>query len=191
MAHTSITKRRVAFDWKAILWNEILLAFLFQPDPNNPSQSNAVASPGAAAIGSLGKKLGGLKSTISNMKMPFNKQTSHTPPKPPSKDFLTSNHQPSTSEDNLNRPYEDETISRGATNNHVGVSRRRFLEKQYNFFRIFLGTDTPVLDFWWRLTWVSKPGQILCLHTSLPLCNGILRFTSGATPADLLTVRIS
>ena len=58
------------------------------------------------------------------MKMPFNKQTSHTPPKPPSKDFLTSNHQPSTSVDNLNRPYEDETISLGATNNHVGVSGR-------------------------------------------------------------------
>ena len=99
----------------------------FQPDPNNPSQSNATASPGAAAIGSLGKKLGGLKTTFSNMKSPFNKQTSHPPPKPPSKDFLTTNHQPSTSEDNLNRPYEDETISRGATNNHVAVSGRHFL----------------------------------------------------------------
>ena len=46
-------------------------------------------------------------------------------------------------------------------------------------------TDTPVLDFWWRLVWVSKPGWIPSLHALLPAPNGFLRFTSGATPTDL------
>ena len=29
-------------------------------------------------------------------------------------------------------------------------------------------TDTPVLDFWWRLPWVSKPGWIPRLRASSP-----------------------
>ena len=28
-------------------------------------------------------------------------------------------------------------------------------------------TDTPVLDFWWRLPWVSKPGWIPCMLSRL------------------------
>ena len=53
----------------------------------------------------------------------------------------------------------------------------------------FLGaSDTPVLDFWWRLSWVSKPGWIpfACF-----LAYVILRFTSGATPADCIEVRMA
>ena len=42
----------------------------------------------------------------------------------------------------------------------------------------------PVLDFWWCLPWVLKPGWINCLWASSPACNRFLRFTSGATPAD-------
>ena len=49
-------------------------------------------------------------------------------------------------------------------------------------------TDTPVLDFWWRLPWVSKPGWIPRLHALSPMCHEFLRFTSGVTPADCIEV---
>ena len=52
-------------------------------------------------------------------------------------------------------------------------------------------SDTPVLDFWWHLPWVSKPGWIPHLHALLPVCNEFLRFTSGATPADLLVANMA
>ena len=53
----------------------------------------------------------------------------------------------------------------------------------------FGATGTPVLDFWWRLLWVSKPEWVLSY--SLFFCVGECnvhspRFTSGATLADLL-----
>ena len=53
-------------------------------------------------------------------------------------------------------------------------------------------TDAPVLDFWWHLLWFSKP-EWAALFT---LSGGIyvthsLRFTSGATPADLLAVSMA
>ena len=44
-------------------------------------------------------------------------------------------------------------------------------------------TDTPVLDFWWHLLRVSKP--VDPLHACFLACV-ILRFTSGATPADCI-----
>ena len=47
-------------------------------------------------------------------------------------------------------------------------------------------TDTPVLDFWWCLLLVSKPGWIPYLHAFSPACNKFPRFTSSATPANLL-----
>ena len=47
-------------------------------------------------------------------------------------------------------------------------------------------TDTPILGFWWRLPWVSKPGWITRFHAFLPAHNLFLRFTYGATPTDLL-----
>ena len=50
--------------------------------------------------------------------------------------------------------------------------------------------DTPVLDFWWRLPWVSKPERIPNLCASVPAHNGFLRFTCGATPANLWRVSI-
>ena len=46
-------------------------------------------------------------------------------------------------------------------------------------------TDTPDLDFWWGLNWVSKLGWIP-LYATLPVHNGFLRFTSGVTSPDLL-----
>ena len=60
-----------------------------------------------------------------------------------------------------------------------------FLKKYLEDVSPFRGaTDTPVLDFWSRLLWVSKPGWIPRLHALSPACNEFLRFTSGATPAD-------
>ena len=41
--------------------------------------------------------------------------------------------------------------------------------------------DTSVVNFW-----VSDQGGFPRLRASLPACNGFLRSTSGATPADLL-----
>ena len=68
-----------------------------------------------------------------------------------------------------------------------------------NFFFFFLkvfgghmsffgATGTPVLDFWWRLLWVSKPEWVLLIRY---FCGGECnvhspRFTSGATLANLL-----
>ena len=53
-------------------------------------------------------------------------------------------------------------------------------------------TDTPVLDFWWRLLWVSKPEWVALFM----LGGGIgvthsLRFTFGATPVDLLAASMA
>ena len=68
----------------------------------------------------------------------------------------------------------------------------------YTFLKIFGGhesfcvaTDTPVLDFWWDLPWVSKPGWITHLYASSPVHSGCLRFTSGVTLADLLAVSMA
>ena len=49
-------------------------------------------------------------------------------------------------------------------------------------------TDIPVLDFWWCLPWVSKPGWIpfVCFLACM-----ILRFTSGAMPADCIEVSMA
>ena len=46
-------------------------------------------------------------------------------------------------------------------------------------------TDKPVLDFQWRLLWVSKPqwAALFTLGRGIPVTFS-LRFTSGATPAD-------
>ena len=51
-------------------------------------------------------------------------------------------------------------------------------------------TDTPVLNFWRHLPWVSKPGWTPHLRAFLAACNGFLRITSGATPAGLLMASI-
>ena len=51
-------------------------------------------------------------------------------------------------------------------------------------------THTSVLDFRWCLPWVSKPEWIPCLRALSPACNWFLRFTSSATPADLLAASI-
>ena len=47
-----------------------------------------------------------------------------------------------------------------------------FLNSLWTTWVLFCGTtDTPVLDFWWRLPWVSKPGWIRRLHALAPACN--------------------
>ena len=49
-------------------------------------------------------------------------------------------------------------------------------------------TDTPVLDIWWCLLWPSKPEWVALLKFGAGICvTHPLRFTSVATPADLLT----
>ena len=66
------------------------------------------------------------------------------------------------------------------------ITQSRFLED----ISPFRGpTDTTVLDFWYCLPWVSNPGQIPHLYASSLVSNGFLRFTSGATTADLLKRR--
>ena len=62
-----------------------------------------------------------------------------------------------------------------------------------NFWRSpFRGaTDTPVLDLWLHLPWVSKPGWIPHLRAMLPACNEFLRFTSCVTPADCIEVSMA
>ena len=53
-------------------------------------------------------------------------------------------------------------------------------------------TDTPVLDFWCRLLWVSKPewAAFLMLSRGVHVTSS-LRYISGATSADLLAVLAS
>ena len=48
-----------------------------------------------------------------------------------------------------------------------------------------------VFVFWQRLLGVSKSRWILSLHASSPARNGFLKFTDGATPADLLTASMA
>ena len=55
----------------------------------------------------------------------------------------------------------------------------------------FGATNTPVLDFWWRLPWISKSGWIPHLRASSPAHNGCLIFTSGVTPANLLAASMA
>ena len=43
--------------------------------------------------------------------------------------------------------------------------------------------------WWWVPAWVSKPGWIPHLHTSLHVCSGFLRFASCMNPADLLMAK--
>ena len=60
-------------------------------------------------------------------------------------------------------------------------------------FKVFCGaSDTPVLDFWWHLLWVSQPEWAAFFM----LGRGIhftwsLRFTAGVTPADLLVASMA
>ena len=68
------------------------------------------------------------------------------------------------------------------------------------FFNFFVGhmsicgaTDTPVLDFWWRLLWVSKPEWVLPYSNFAEAYVIIrsLRFTSGATPLPVYNASIA
>ena len=55
-------------------------------------------------------------------------------------------------------------------------------------------TDTPVLDFWWYLLWVSKPEWVLPyshLAEAYVIYIHSLRFTSGATPLPYYNASIA
>ena len=62
------------------------------------------------------------------------------------------------------------------------------------YLRGFLikATDTPVLDFWWHIVWVSKP-ELAALFAFGGGINATLsmRLTSGATLADLLVASMT
>ena len=45
-----------------------------------------------------------------------------------------------------------------------------------------------VLDFWWRLPWVSEPGWIPHLCAFSPACYGFLRFTWSNTADVLMSI---
>ena len=69
---------------------------------------------------------------------------------------------------------------------HIVIFKKKVLEDT----RPFCGTWIPL--FWTSGDfWVSKPGWICHLRVSPPACNGFLRFTSGATPADLLAATMT
>ena len=62
-----------------------------------------------------------------------------------------------------------------------------FFTKKLEDMSNFCGaTDTPVLDFWWCLFWVSKPAwaALFTLGRGVHVTH-FLRFTSCVTPADL------
>ena len=48
-------------------------------------------------------------------------------------------------------------------------------------------TDTLFVDLWWYLHRCWSQRGCSCVHALLPACNWFFRFTSGVTPADLLT----
>ena len=73
---------------------------------------------------------------------------------------------------------------------YISIHQRHihFLKKNLEDISPFCGaTDTPVLDFWLCLLWVSKlEWAALFTHDGGTCVTSSLRFTSGVTPADLL-----
>ena len=62
-----------------------------------------------------------------------------------------------------------------------------FYNTLYNISPFCGATDIPVLDFWWCLLWISKPEWVALFILGRGICfTHTLRFTSGATPTDLL-----
>ena len=58
----------------------------------------------------------------------------------------------------LNKNYESK--SKSSMHNLI-TPEAVFKKKIWRTWVLFRGaTDTPVLDFWWHLSWVSKPGWI-------------------------------
>ena len=53
-------------------------------------------------------------------------------------------------------------------------------------------TDTPFMDFWWCLFWISKPEWATLFVLGRGACvTQSLRLTCGTTPADLLAWQLS
>ena len=68
-----------------------------------------------------------------------------------------------------------------------------FLKKKFGRHMSLCGaTNAPVLHFWWHLLWVSKPewAALFILGRSIHDVH-FLRFTSRATPADLLVANMA
>ena len=73
----------------------------------------------------------------------------------------------------------------GIVCNELKANLYKFSLKNFGAISLFCRVnDIPVLDFWWHLPWVPKPGWILHLCSSLPTYNVFLRFTSSVPPAD-------
>ena len=70
---------------------------------------------------------------------------------------------------------------------YLGPACNHFLNKIGGYMSFYGATDTPVLDFWWCLLWVSKPKWAALFTLGRGICDVCsLRFTSGVTPAELL-----
>ena len=73
-----------------------------------------------------------------------------------------------------------------------GTSNQAFL-----FFLIFCRTPIlfvgPLIPLFLTpgLPWISRSGWTSCLHALSTVCNGFLRFTSGATPTNLLAASMA
>ena len=53
-------------------------------------------------------------------------------------------------------------------------------------------TDTPVLNFWWHVLWVSKPewAALFAIDGGVHVTHS-LRFTTGAIPTKLLVASVA
>ena len=87
----------------------------------------------------------------------------------------------------------------GAMGNYFFIVHLTYFCLGWPFFKIFWtpwvlfcgATYTPVLDLWWHLPWISKPGWIPCMCALSLVYNEFLRFISGATPDNLMTASMA
>ena len=86
--------------------------------------------------------------------------------------------------------HQLQSIQKDPCCTHISIhqSHIHFLKENLEDTSPFCGvTDTPVLDFWLCLLWVSKlEWAALFTHDRGTCVTSSLRFTSGVTPADLL-----
>ena len=86
----------------------------------------------------------------------------------------------------------------GSSRNRIGKMRIRakfvlcdFSCQNIEHMKHFYKHLEDMSPFWWWLHWFSKLGWICHLCDLSLAWNGFLRFTSGATPADLLTASMT
>ena len=67
-----------------------------------------------------------------------------------------------------------------------------FFKKMEDISPFYVATDTPVLNSWWHLFYVSKPEWAALFTLGRGICVIYFqRFTSYVTPADLLVARMA